>query len=60
MKVNDQLHALAALSLEKEPQYQLDIGLDSPKNRYGRSGEDKNTYCCRESNIESLEVKYRA
>jgi hypothetical protein len=58
MTVNDKLHTLAALSLEKEPQYRMDIGLDSPKSRYGISGEDKHAYCCRESNIESLEVRY--
>jgi hypothetical protein len=57
MRVDDQLHALAALPLGKETQYRPDIGLDSPDSRYDRSGENKQVYFCRKSNTRSLKVR---
>jgi hypothetical protein len=37
----DQLHAPAALSLGKSPQYPLERMLGGPQNRSGRHGEEK-------------------
>jgi hypothetical protein len=43
--INDlggQLHAPAALSLEKEPPYPFDTRLDGPQSRFGCGNENKN------------------
>jgi hypothetical protein len=42
MEVSDQIHALAALLLRKEPRYPLDRKLDGPQGQNGR-GEEKNS-----------------
>jgi hypothetical protein len=42
MEVSGQLHAPAALPLEKSPRFPLHRGLDGPQSRSGRGGEEKN------------------
>jgi hypothetical protein len=41
MEVNDQLHAVAALTQGKELRYPFDRRLGGPQSRSGRGGEDR-------------------
>jgi hypothetical protein len=56
LEVGGQLHALAALSSEKEPPYPLDNWMDRPQSRCGRFGEVNNSCTYRGSNSDPLVV----
>jgi hypothetical protein len=43
MEVSGQLHALAALSLEKDPTYLMNRWMGGPQSRSRRGGEEKNS-----------------
>jgi len=53
MKVNDRIHALAALTSERKPPHTHWIRMSGePQSRYERSVEKKNPCPCRESKFD--------